>query len=109
MTINNLKVSEVSELETISAAVFWLPAISPDNVARLKAANNAARAKSQNAANADPTGVTDTTNILDRTAPTATAVSGAAAGSADLAVSVVPEWVEQIFGPRACWLPVICN
>jgi hypothetical protein len=106
MNTHNLKVSEVLELERISAAVFWLPAMSADSVARLKAANNAARAKSQNAASA---AVTDTTNIAGRTVPKATDVSGAAVGSADLAVSVVPEWVEQIFGPRACWLPVICN
>jgi hypothetical protein len=109
MNIHNLKVFEVSDLERISAAVFWLPAMTADSVARLRAANSAAQAKSKTAANA---GTEGTTSIADRTAhkaPMSTAVSVAEDGSADLAVSVVPEWVEQIFGPRACWLPVICN
>jgi hypothetical protein len=107
MDIKDLKVSNQLELEGRFAEGFSLPARAAESAVAHQAAKSADPGVRMNADSADMTAVTHTTNIGEPTAPTDGSV--AEADSADLAVSEVPEWVEQVFGPRGCWLPVICN
>jgi hypothetical protein len=111
MSIKDLNVSQAlaltepfigfRRLDKIPASVGFRAAMTATTAEPTK---SAAQTASANASSTDM----GTADIMGIMSATVTGALAAEAGSEVLADSVVPAWA-RVFGPRGCWLPVICN